>query len=254
MMWLLLAVGGLSSGLLAGLLGIGGGTVLVPILVTLGYSYNQSVATSSLAIVMTSISGTIQNWRMGYLNWRHVILLGLPAILTALLGAYLVTQLSDYFKEAAFGILLLINILLLSWRKRLSSQKNNSQKSQINPILARSATGATAGLLAGLFGIGGGAIMVPLQMLLLGEKIKTAIQTSLGAIVISSIAACLGHAQSGNVLWLEGLVLGTGGLIGAQFSTRFLPKLPDTIVSLMFRSLLAILALYFFWRASISYQ
>ena len=254
MIWLLLAVGGFSSGLLAGLLGIGGGTILVPILVTLGYSYNQSVATSSLAIVMTSLSGTIQNWRMGYLNWQQVILLGLPAVLTALLGAYLVTQLPDYLKEAAFGVLLLTNIFLVTWRKYLLSKDHKDKQAKMNPVLARSGTGATAGLLAGLFGVGGGVIMVPLQMLLLGEKIKTAIQTSLGAIVISSIAACLGHSQAGNVLGLEGLILGTGGLIGAQVSTRFLPKLPDKVVSFMFRTLLAILAIYFFWRASISYS
>lgn len=254
MIWLLLALGGISSGLLAGLLGIGGGTILVPILVTLGYSYNQSVATSSLAIVMTSVSGTIQNWRMGYLNWQQVILLGLPAVLTALLGAYLVTQLPDYLKEAAFGILLLTNIFLVTWRKYLLSKDHKEKQAKMNPILARSSTGATAGLLAGLFGVGGGVIMVPLQMLLLGEKIKAAIQTSLGAIVISSIAACFGHSQAGNVLGLEGLILGTGGLIGAQVSTRFLPKLPDKVVSFMFRTLLAVLAIYFFWRASISYS
>ncbi len=253
MIWLLLALGGLSSGLLAGLLGIGGGTVLVPILAIFGYSYDQSVATSSLAIVMTSASGTLQNWRMGYLNWQHIILLGLPAIFTALWGAYLVAKLPDYVKETAFGFLLLANIFLVTLRKYSLSKNKQNQQVKINPILSRIATGAIAGLLAGLFGVGGGVIMVPLQMLLLGEKIKAAIQTSLGAIVISSIAACLGHAQRGNVLWLEGLVLGTGGLIGAQFSTRFLPKLPEKVVSLMFRTLLVILAIYFFWKASTSY-
>lgn len=66
--WLILATGGLFSGILAGLLGIGGGTVLVPLLVTLGYAPIQAVATSSLAILVTSISGSIQNWRMGYFN------------------------------------------------------------------------------------------------------------------------------------------------------------------------------------------
>ncbi|HAC63019.1 MAG TPA: permease, partial [Cyanothece sp. UBA12306] len=79
---------GLFSGLLAGLLGIGGGTVLVPILVALNYSPIQAVATSSVAIVITSISGSFQNWRMGYLDLSRVILLGFPALITAQLGVY----------------------------------------------------------------------------------------------------------------------------------------------------------------------
>ncbi|MEY3826166.1 MAG: hypothetical protein RLZZ148_980, partial [Cyanobacteriota bacterium] len=75
--WILLA-GGFVSGLFAGLLGIGGGTILVAILLSMGYNYAQAVATSSLAIVMTSLSGSIQNWRMGYVRLEQVIWLGLP--------------------------------------------------------------------------------------------------------------------------------------------------------------------------------
>jgi hypothetical protein len=96
--------------------------------------------------------------------------------------------------------------------------------------------------------------MVPLQILLLGETIKTAIQTSLGVIVITAISACAGHALRGNVLWVEGLLLGAGGFLGAQISTRFLPKLPDHVVSLAFRSLLAILSIYVFYQAWQNYN
>lgn len=246
--WLILGAGGLTSGLLAGLLGIGGGTVLVPLLASLGYVYDQAVATSSLAIVMTSVAGTMQNWRMGYLDWQRVLFLGLPAILTAFYGASLVEMLPDYFKKAAFGLLLVANIFLVTWRKYLIQQEK-SNLPKVNPIWARLGTGGSAGLLAGLFGVGGGVIMVPLQMLLLGEEIKRAIQTSLGVIVMTSLSASLGHAKEGNVLFLEGLILGLGGLLGAQVSTRYLPKLPEKLVSLMFRTLLAVLAVYFFWQA-----
>jgi uncharacterized membrane protein YfcA len=248
----LLAAGGVGAGLLAGLLGIGGGTVLVPILVFLGYIYDQAVATSSLAIILTSSSGTLQNWRMGYLDFNRALYLALPAILTAQLGAYLVEQLPDYFKEAAFGVLMIVTIFLVALKKHLRNATADSKP--INPLLARLGTGSAAGLLAGLFGVGGGVIMVPLQMLLLGEPIKTAIQTSLGVIVITSVSAAAGHAYHGNVLWLPGIILGAGGIVGAQVSTRFLPKLPDKVVNFCFRTLLAILAVYFFWRAWQSYQ
>ncbi|MEO1433616.1 MAG: TSUP family transporter, partial [Cyanobacteria bacterium J06633_8] len=68
--WLPLLISGLIAGILAGLLGIGGGTVLVPILLAFNKTPLQAVATSSLAIVITATSGTIQNWRMGYINFQ----------------------------------------------------------------------------------------------------------------------------------------------------------------------------------------
>lgn len=246
---LTLIVGGLISGILAGFLGIGGGTILVPLLVALGYTPVQAVATSSLAILITSISGSIQNWRMGYLNLQRVILLGFPAVLTAQIGVYLANKIPAYTLLGAFGLLLLLNIYLVDLRKRLTTNAADSKTLTVNPTVARVATGGAAGILAGLFGVGGGVIMVPLQILLLGEPIKVAIQTSLGVIVITAISAAGGHALQGNILFLEGLVLGMGGLVGVQVSTRFLPKLPDKFVSLAFRTLLAILSIYMFWQA-----
>ncbi len=253
-LWVLLAAGGLIGGILAGFLGIGGGTVLVPLLVALGYTPVQAVATSSLAILITSISGSIQNWRMGYFDFKRVILLGFPALLTAQFGVYLATKIPGHLLLFLFGLLLILNIYLIELRKRLVGQVDALNTQLIHPIAARALTGGTAGILAGLFGVGGGVIMVPLQVLLLGETIKVAIQTSLGVIIVTAVSACLGHALKGNILIWEGLLLGCGGLVGAQVSTRFLPKLPDQIVSLGFRAFLAILSLYIFWQAWTNYS
>ncbi|HBL61800.1 MAG TPA: permease [Cyanobacteria bacterium UBA8803] len=238
---------------MAGFLGIGGGIVLVPFLVSLGYQPVQAVATSSLAILITSISGSFQNWRMGYFDFRRVIAIGLPALLTAQIGVYLADRFPPYLLLFAFGVLLIVNIYLVELRKRLTAKDFISKQQTFNPVLARTYTGSAAGLLAGLFGVGGGVIMVPLQILLLGESIKVAIQTSLGVIVITAISACSGHALSGNVLFVEGVLLGLGGLLGVQISTRTLPKLPDRAISLAFRTMLGILAIYIFWQAWKSY-
>jgi uncharacterized membrane protein YfcA len=248
--WLVLAGGGLTSGILAGFLGIGGGTVLVPLLVALGYQPIQAVATSALAITITAISGTIQNWRMGYIKLQSVLYLGMPALIAAQVGVYLAEGFSAAFLLFAFGLLLVVNLYLVEFRKRvIAKHKHKAQTMTDNPVIARITTGGTAGVLAGLFGVGGGVIMVPLQILWLGEPIKAAIQTSLGVIVLTAISACIGHALQGNVLFAEGLLLGTGGLIGAQVSTRCLPKLPNAAVSFAFRTLLTILAIYTFWQS-----
>ena len=275
-LWILGAAG-LFAGILAGFLGIGGGTAIVPLLVALNYPPVQAVATSGLSIVITAISGSIQNWRMGYLSLSQVAGIGFPAVITAQIGAYLAGIFPSYLLLLTFGLLLWLNIYLIEVRKRLTDkqeaeaelgelgeQAGEGKNPQLpitnyqppknsnilfHPTLAKIATGSAAGLLAGLFGVGGGVIMVPLQILLLGETLKTAIQTSLGVIVITAISATAGHAARGNVLWVAGLILGGGGLLGVQVSTRFLPKLPDRIVSLAFRSFLAVLSIYVFWQA-----
>ncbi|MDJ0897810.1 MAG: sulfite exporter TauE/SafE family protein [Xenococcus sp. MO_188.B8] len=247
---LFIGISGFFSGILAGFLGIGGGTVLVPLLVALGYTPIQAVATSALAITITALSGTIQNWRMGYIKLQSILYLGLPALFAAQVGVYLAERFPDALLLFAFGLLLVVNIFLVEFRKHvIAKYKHQEQTSSSNPIVARITTGSAAGVLAGLFGVGGGVIMVPLQIILLGESIKAAIQTSLGVIVLTAISACIGHASQGNVLFVEGLILGTGGLIGAQVSTRFLPKLSNNVISFAFRMLLVILAIYTFWQS-----
>ena len=269
---LILAFAGIVAGILAGFLGIGGGTVLVPLLISLGNESIQAVATSSLSIVITASAGSIQNWRMGYLDINNVLSMALPALITAQIGVFLANLFPEYLLLFTFGLLLISNIYLVDLRKKIVARKkieeegnqaqevveennenNETNVHKIQEFWHRIITGGTGGLLAGLFGVGGGIIMVPLQIVLLNENIKKAIQTSLGVIVITAISATAGHAYSGNVLWLTGAILGFGGLLGVQFSTRFLPKLPDKVVSLAFRSLLAILSIYIFWKAWQSY-
>jgi len=274
----ILAVLGLFSGLLAGVMGLGGGVVLVPLIQALGYSPVQAVATSSLAILMTSVSASIHNYRMGNLDFKRVILLGLPSLCTVQLGVSLSSEIPDYLLMGTFSIFLIINIFLSQFRNKLATQDlDNSAKTKFNhklidrlaqfsPVIAkliqgglrdffaRIFTGGLTGFLAGFYGIGGGVILVPLQMVLLSESIIIAIQTSLGVIMITSISACLGHGLRGNILFLEGFILGLGGLIGAQISSRFLPRLPTKIVAISFNTLLAILSIYVMYLAYINYQ
>ena len=245
---------GFFAGMVAGILGIGGGTLLVPLMVTMGYQPKQAIATSSLAICVIAIAGSWQNWRIGELQLRKAILLGLPAIITAHLGVAMANYGKPQVLLAGFGLLLLLNIYLVQLRSSLAGKQNSAR-----PILSISAlkthvfrllTGGLAGILTGLFGVGGGVILVPLQIVLLQEEIKQAIRTSLGAIVITSMIATLGHTFSGNTLFVPGLNLGVGGILGVQISTRLLPKMPEEIVKQLFRLFMAILAVYVFFLAA----
>ena len=251
--WLILAGGGLFAGILAGILGIGGGFVIVSLLIALGYPFTQAIATSSLVIIMSSSAGSYYNWKMGYLKLRRVIYLAIPAIVFAPLGAYVTGEIPEYILLIIFASFMLVNIGLIRLKKRLAAKPKPSAKA-FNPTLARIITGGIAGFLAGLLGIGGGAIMVPLQMLLLNEDIKVAVRTSLGVIVAATISSCILHIAKGNVLFVPGLILGLSGMLGSQLGTRMLPKLSNSLVSKMFILFLGTMSLFNYWKAWASYQ
>lgn len=265
--WGLLFVLGTFTGILSGLLGIGGGLLLVPSLTVFGASVVQATATSLIGVFLSAVSGSIRNFSAGELNWRVSLILALFGIFTAQAGAWLGDRLSEAALALGFAALLLVTTYLMDLRKKLKRQQqgentsdpeNSSQPS--NPAAGSASEfdrstlpsvagiGLLAGGLSGLFGVGGGVVMVPLQMLFLAEPIKAAVRTSLGAIVAIAISGLAQHAWNGNVLWIPGLCLGLGGIVGAQVGTRLLPKLPDRTVNLMFRTLLFALAAYMIVR------
>ena len=230
----ILGIGGLIAGCLAGLLGIGGGILMVPLMVALGIAHTQGVATSSFAMLVISLSGSWQNWRMGNLNFQKILILGFPSLVTAQLGVYLLQYIPSSILMTCFAGLLIANIYLIQLRRNLSKNEDIQVTVKITWLLnlGRFLTGSTAGLLAGLFGIGGGIIMVPLQIMLLGESMNVAASTSLGVVVLSSSSALLGHAIKGNVIYSLGIMLGITGAIGVQLGTRLLPKIITLIASL----------------------
>ena len=119
---LILGAAGLFAGILAGFLGIGGGTVIVPLLVALNYAPVEAVATSGLSIVITAISGSTQNWRTGYLSLSQVAGIGFPAVITAQIGAYLAGIFPPYLLLLTFGLLLWLNIYLIEVRKSITAK------------------------------------------------------------------------------------------------------------------------------------
>lgn len=249
--WLLLTLLGIFTGAVAGVLGIGGGLLLVPALTLWGVNLVQATATSLVGVFLSAVSGTVQNGLQGKLNWRSAIGLALFGIPTAQLGAWLGDRLPDAWLAFSFAALMLVAIYLMDIKQRLKQrgpQVETEDGSGSQGLLPVAQIGLLAGVLSGLFGVGGGTVMVPLQMLILAEPIKSAVRTSLGAIVAIAASALAQHIWNGNVLIIPGLCLGLGGMIGAQLGTRLLPLLPDRLVDVLFRLLLVALAIYMLWR------
>ncbi len=255
--WALLFFLGIFTGTLSGLLGIGGGLLMVPALTLFNVPLVQATATSLVGVFLSSVSGSIRNLRAGELNWRVALLLSLFGIFTAQVGAWLGDRISDAILSLAFAGLLLVTIYLIQLKQQLKRKQSvasepteiDSSATQSYSLMPIAGIGLLAGILSGLFGVGGGVVMVPLQMLLLGEGIKSAVRTSLGAIVAIAISGLAQHAWNNNVLWIPGICLGLGGILGAQVGSRLLPRLSEKAVNQLFKLFLIGLAVYMGMRA-----
>jgi uncharacterized membrane protein YfcA len=237
---------GLIVGTLAGILGLGGGVFLVPILVALGFSPLNSVATSSVPVFISASSAIIAHLRSGQLKLPRAIRIGIVAAIAAQGGVQLAHFVNGRVLLGLFSLFLLTNIVLMRLRKK--AQNASSPQNQSQALRAwhwgEIVTGFLGGVFSGFFGVGGGVIMVPLLVLLQGEPLKSAVRTSMAVVLVSSISSVAGHSLSGSVLWNAGLLLAAGSLVGAQIGVALLPKFPESMVRKLFVLMLAILAAY----------
>ena len=108
--------------------------------------------------------------------------------------------------------------------------------------LKLAAIGTAAGLFSGLFGVGGGTVIVPLLILWLDYREREATGTSLAAIAVIAGVAAAGHAVYGNVKLLEGVLVGVPAVGGVLAGTWLQQRVPARAVSLLFAVLLVITA------------
>lgn len=108
------------------------------------------------------------------------------------------------------------------------------------------AVGLAAGLLSGLFGVGGGTVIVPLLVLLLGFDQRLAAGTSLAAIVPTASVGVVSYALSGSVAWIPALILAAGAVVGAQIGSWLLARLPQNALRWGFVGFIAVVIVMMF--------
>ncbi|SFR69579.1 hypothetical protein SAMN04488591_3038 [Microbacterium azadirachtae] len=106
--------------------------------------------------------------------------------------------------------------------------------------------GLAAGLLSGLFGVGGGTVIVPLLVLLLGFDQRLGAGTSLAAIVPTAAVGVISYAVHDAVAWIPAIILAAGSVVGAQIGTRLLPRISQTALRWGFVGFLAVVVVSLF--------
>ena len=237
---------GLSVGVLVGLLGIGGGVVLVPAMVYLLH-YDQHLAQgTSLFILLPPIGlGALREyWKKGHVDLRAGIYCAVGFLLGGCGGGWIAVPLPSRYLQAIFGLFLMLSAGFL-WRKTNQAKPQAPESADAGSSSAGHMVGiffvaVFCGVAAGLVGIGGGVLLVPLLGLLFGFSQHKAQGTSLVALIPpTGLLAFLVYWKAGYVNWHTGALLipgvFLGGILGGMLARQLNPRrMRQVFAALMF--------------------
>ena len=271
-LFLVSLVVGLAVGVLAGLLGIGGGMLLVPAF-KLGYAMDSLMCTapSLFTIIPTSVSGAISHIRNKTCLPKLGVAAGLGGACLSPLGVWLATLSPDWAVMGAAALIIAYSSVTM-FRKALKAPKvprgagagaadaaakeaaAEDRAAAIERAHAEAPTigwreaaiGAAIGLFAGLasgyVGVGGGFIMVPLMMSILHVPMKLTSGTSLIAVMILAVPGTVTQALLGNINWIAGIAVACGSIPGATLGAKLIPKVPERQLRFLFAGFLVVAA------------
>lgn len=233
---------GFSIGAALGLLGGGGSILTVPALVYLVGQTPQVAITTSLAIVgANSAMGAFFHRSQGTLNWYVALVFGGTGMIIAYLAADLSKHISPDILMVAFAVLMLIvGTILANQRPAPNTPHHNNALRLWKVILG----GAVVGLLTGILGVGGGFLIVPALVMLVGMPIHQAVGTSLVVITMNSLAGFLGHL-SGIALNFDLISLFiVAGILGTFAGARLGKQMNPTLLRKAFSAFIILLAAF----------
>ena len=250
------AIVGVCIGILSGILGIGGGVVMVPVFkLGFGMSAIGATATSLFAIIPTAISGSITHVRQKTCIPKLGVLAGIGGACLSPVGVWLASMSPGWLIMLAAAIVIGYSSFTMfkkalqaprsaSGKKPASTAKDASRQEAETVDLAPKRLwlglpiGMVAGLIAGYVGVGGGFLMVPLFLAVIGVDMRRASGTSLLAIAILSAPGAIAQIMLGNVAVALAIAVVVGSVPGATIGARLAKRIPERELRFAFAILL----------------
>lgn len=229
---------GLAAGIFGGLVGLGGGVIMIPLMVDfLKMTQHRAHGTSLVAVVFTGLAGAATYYLHGTVDPMAAGLLALTAIFTARAGARFATSLPEWKLKRFFGAFLIFVSLLLLAKPYIPHIESAAPGLGSKAVILLSA-GVFTGFFSGMMGVGGGTIMVPAMVLLLGFSQQTANGTSLLTMVPAGGVGAWTHFKLKNVdsRLLRGLIPGI--LAGSAIGGVIANLMPELYLRLIFAAVL----------------
>lgn len=255
------ALAGVFVGVMSGLLGVGGGTIMVPIFrLAFGMSPLASTATSLFAIIPTSISGVVAHARAKTCVPKLGLALGMGGAVMSPMGVWLASVSPGWLVICVAAIVIGFSALKMfkkavkcaptprAGRAGGNVQAASAKAVPDQPVLSRkrylqgACIGLIAGLASGYVGVGGGFIMVPLMLAVLDIPMSLASGTSLIAIMILAIPGVIEQGLLGNIEYLAGIAIVVGSIPGALVGARLVRVVPERQLRFIFGGFLLVAA------------
>ena len=227
---------GLAGGVVSGLIGVGGGIILIPLMVgLLGMSQHRAHGTSLAIIVPTALAATVRYASANPIDWSVAAALAATSVVFAAVGARLTAYINEKLLRRLFALVLLVAALriFVSLQDVALLHLEGGER-----LIAAVITGVAAGIVSGVMGVGGGIVMVPAMVIFMGIEQVVAQGISLAVIVPTALSGAVQHYRLGNVDLRRALTIGIGGVLGGFGGAQIAQWLPGPALRALFAAFL----------------
>lgn len=233
------------GGFCSGLLGVGGAVVLIPLMLSIppwvgvgSLSMHEVAGITMIQVLAASLFGCLAHHRGGNVHKRTIMAIGVPMGVCALVGSTVSKNLPGEAMLFVFGVLVLVALVLLLGKVPYDDGRgqNGFTFRWTGSILV----GTSVGLAAGIVGAGGGFVVIPLMVRVLGIPMKTAIGSSLGIVFLGALMGSIGKAMTLQVEWTYLLPVVAGSIPAALAGAHVSKKLPPTAVRYLLVAVVAV--------------
>ncbi len=202
---------GVVIGFLSGFFAIGGGTMLVPALMFVGFDIKVAIGISVTQMVFSSLFGSYLNYKKGSLHIGNSLAVGVGGFFGALNSGFIVTHLSSRVLTVIFLSFVILAIY------RFFKSPHQSDKPEINNNILLFVIGYFVGTLSISVGIGGALLITPILVGFLNFPLKKALSSALFFVIFSSVSGFASLSYFGHIDYAKGFLVGGFSLIGVYF-------------------------------------
>ncbi len=235
---------GFAAGILGSIIGLGGGIIIVPVLTFFGFPPALTASNSIFAVFSNAAASSISYAKQRRIEYSIGLKLGLLSIPGTIIGAYVSSDITPQFFKILFA-LILISASVYIFSKRKIEPKNYNLSKQIMILVI----GASffAGIISGLFGVGGGIIFVPLMVIAMGLSMKNAAPTSQFILLFASGSSLVTHSLLGHPDFYQALLLSAGAFVGGLVGARLSLEIKENSLKILISTVMIAAAIKLFF-------
>lgn len=269
MFFLICVLIGFSAAFVGSIVGLGGGVILVPILLVLHdllpkfewATPQHIVGISLIVMIFTGLSSSYTYYKTNRIDFKSGFLFIIASVPGGIIGSWT----NQFFDPERFSIylgILMLGMFCLFFTSRSSEPTIKEKRWQINrtaelyqqtytyqfSIIAGFTAAWIVGMLSGMFGIGGGSLMVPIMVLIFRFPAHMATATSMFMILFTSISSSVAHIMLGHVMWEYVWLFIPGAWFGGILGAKVNQQMKNSTVEFLLRALLLIISIRLIWQ------